>query len=75
MKLKLMLPFIGALFILFAGCKKNDNPGPHCDQFANGINSINSNASFSRLYFCAFRANRCSSKSTCRYFWGQYYVY
>lgn len=39
MKLKSMLPFIGALFILFTGCKKNDNPGPHCDQLANGINN------------------------------------
>ena len=39
MKLKLMLPFIGALFILFTGCKKNDKPGPHCDPFANGINN------------------------------------
>src|SRR3954454_4717872 len=30
-KQKFMLLFIGALFIIFAGCKKNDHNEPHCD--------------------------------------------
>src|ERR1019366_1207772 len=38
-QIKSMLLIIGALFILFTGCKKNDHPGFPCDQLSFGENN------------------------------------